>query len=126
MHEMGIAYSVFDAVTKEMRRHPGQFASKVGVRVGELAALDPEALRFCFEAITRDTDMQGLELEIEICPLRHRCRDCSHEFAVRDYDVRCPECASLKTERIGGQELDIAYLEVEEYGTSIAGAKSTQ
>lgn len=123
---MGIAYSVLAAVRSEMKRHPGKTPSKVGVRVGELSALDPEALRFCFEAITRDTDMESLKLEIEICPFRYRCRACGHEFTVRDYEIQCPQCADLKTECIGGQELDLAYLEVEEYGASTAGAKSTQ
>jgi len=123
---MGIAYAVLAAVTKEMKGHPDKVPSKVGVRVGELAALDPDALRFCFEAITRDTDLQSMELDIEVCPFRYRCISCGHEFIVRDYETECPHCASLKTECIGGQELDLAYLEVEEYGTSTVGAKSTQ
>jgi hydrogenase nickel incorporation protein HypA/HybF len=96
------------------------------VRIGELSALDPDALRFCFEAITSDTDLAGLELEIEICPFRYRCRACGHEFVVQDYQSQCPQCASLETECIGGQELDLAYLEVEEYGAGSAGTKSTQ
>jgi len=125
MHEMGIAYSVLAAVRTEAKHHPGQAPIKVGVRIGELAALDPEALRFCFEAITRDTDMEALELEIEVCPLRYQCRDCGEQFVVQDYRCQCLQCDSLKTECIGGQELDLAYLEVEEYGASTAGAKST-
>ena len=57
MHEMGIACSILDAVAKavannavdkQARRHPGVRATRVGVRIGELAAIDPEALRFCF------------------------------------------------------------------------------
>jgi len=123
---MGIAYAVLAAVRTEAERHPGKVPCKVGVRVGELAALDPEALRFCFEAITRDTDLEPLELEIEICPFRYRCLACGHEFIVRDYQSQCPECASMNTDCIGGQELDLAYLEVEEYGASTAGTKSTQ
>jgi len=126
MHEMGIAYSVLAAVRTEAKRRPGQTPRRVGVRIGELAALDPEALRFCFEAITRDTELQSLELEIEVCPFRYRCRDCGQQFVVRDYQTQCPQCASMKTECIGGQELELAYLEVEEYGASTAGAKSTQ
>jgi hydrogenase nickel incorporation protein HypA/HybF len=126
MHEMGIAYSVLEAVRTEAKRHPGQAPCKVGVRVGELAALDPEALRFCFEAITRDTDLESLELEIEVCPFRYRCADCGHEFVVRDYQCQCPQCASMKTDCVGGQELELAYLEVEEYGASTVREKSTQ
>ncbi len=65
MHEMGIACSILDAVAKEAGRHPGVRATRVGVRIGELAAIDPEALRFCFEVMVKGTEQDGLQLEIE-------------------------------------------------------------
>jgi hydrogenase nickel incorporation protein HypA/HybF len=126
MHEMGIANSVLEAVRTEMGLHPGTYPCKVGVRIGEMAAIDQDALRFCFEAIVLETDLESVELAIEFCPRRHRCQICGHDFVVRDYDSRCPQCASLETTCISGDELELAYLEVEEYGASTVGAKSTQ
>ncbi len=126
MHELGIANSVLEAVRTEMGLHPGTYPCKVGVRIGEMAAVDPESLRFCFEAIISHTDLESLELGIEFCPRRHRCLLCGNEFIVRDYDSRCPQCATLDTTCIGGDELELAYLEVEEYGPSTAGTKSSQ
>jgi hydrogenase nickel incorporation protein HypA/HybF len=126
MHEMGIANSVLEAVRTEMGRHPGTYPCKVGVRIGEMAAIDQDALRFCFEAMIQETDLASLELGIETCPLRYRCQVCGRDFVVRDYDSRCPQCASLETAYISGDELELAYLEVEEYEPSTAGAKSTQ
>ncbi len=126
MHEMGIANSVLEAVRTEMDLHPGKYPCKVGVRIGEMAAIDQDALRFCFEAIIHETDLASLELAIEFCPRRHRCQACGRDFIVRDYDSRCPQCLSLKTTCISGDELELAYLEVEEYGPSTVGAKSTQ
>ena len=126
MHEMGIANSVLEAVRTEMGLHPGTYPCRVGVRIGEMAAIDQDALRFCFEAIIQETDLASLELGIEVCPRRHHCEICGQEFIVRDYDSRCPQCATFKTTCISGDELELAYLEVEEYGASTAGAKSTQ
>jgi len=125
MHEMGIANSVLQAVQKELALHRGTYATKVGVRIGEMAAVDQDALRFCFEAITRETEFESLRLEIEISPFRFRCSNCDKEFVVRDYETRCPQCASLETKFVSGDELELAFLEVEEYGTSTVGAKST-
>jgi hydrogenase nickel incorporation protein HypA/HybF len=65
MHEMGIASSVLDAVHEEMRRYPKHRATKVGLRIGHFAAVDPESLRFCFEALTKNTEFELLELDIE-------------------------------------------------------------
>ncbi len=126
MHELGIANSVLEAVRTEMLRHPGSYATKVCVRIGEMTAIDEEALRFCFEAISRETDLESLRLEVEICPRRHRCLACRREFTVHHYDFRCPQCASPKTQCCGGDELELGYLEVEEYGTSTVGTKSTE
>jgi hydrogenase nickel incorporation protein HypA/HybF len=125
MHEMGIANSVLDAVRTEMTRYPGSYPCKVGVRIGEMAAIDQDALRFCFEAMVLETDLASLELGIEVCPRRHRCQVCAREFVVRDYDSRCPQCASLETACISGDELELAYLEVEEYEPGTVGAKSS-
>jgi hydrogenase nickel incorporation protein HypA/HybF len=126
MHEMGIANSVLEAVRTEMLRHPGTYPTKVCVRIGELTAVDEESLRFCFEAISRETDLESLRLEVEICPRRHRCLACRREFTVHHYDFRCPQCGSPETQCCGGDELELGYLEVEEYGTSTVGTKSTE
>ncbi|MGA8150865.1 MAG: hydrogenase maturation nickel metallochaperone HypA [Terriglobales bacterium] len=122
---MGIANSVLEAVRTEMVLHPGTYPCKVGVRIGEMAAIDQDALRFCFEAMVHETDLESVELGIEVCPRRHRCRVCGHDFVVREYDSRCSQCASPETAFISGDELELAYLEVEEYGPSTVGAKST-
>jgi hydrogenase nickel incorporation protein HypA/HybF len=126
MHEMGIASSVLEAVRVEAARHPGSYPCRVGVRIGELAAVDPSALDFCFNALTRETDLESLQLEIEICPRRHRCLDCGTEFGVKDYDFECPRCRSSRSTCFSGGELELTYLEVEENGTGVDGKESPE
>ena len=126
VHEMGIADSILRAVAKEAGLHLGTRARRVGVRIGELAAIDADSLRFCFEVLARDTVLDRLELEIEFCPRRHRCRDCNCDFVVRDYDFDCPQCHSGTTACISGDELELAYLEIEEDEPSAVGTKSPQ
>jgi hydrogenase nickel incorporation protein HypA/HybF len=125
MHEMGIANSILEAVASEMRRHPEVHATKVGVRIGELAAIDAESLRFCFDALSHGTNLEGLRLEIESCPRLHRCDPCQQEFIVRDYDFACPQCGSSGTKCISGDELELAYLEVEGNEPSVLAEKSS-
>ena len=120
MHELGIAQSVLDAVEAEMMHHRSAKPAAVGVRIGELAAVDPDALQFAFEALTRQTDLEGLRLEIEVRPRRHRCLDCATEFTVKDFDFRCPTCQSTRGECVSGDELELAYLELEEHEPSPA------
>jgi len=114
MHELGIANSVLEAVRAEVGRHPGALPVKVAMRVGELAGVDPDALAFSFQALTSQTEWERLALEVETCPRRHRCPACETTFRVVDYDFRCPACRSPATECVGGDELELAYLELEE------------
>jgi hydrogenase nickel incorporation protein HypA/HybF len=115
MHEMGIANSVIDAVRVEARKYPGSRPRKVGVRIGELTAIDASALQFCFEALVRETDLELLELAIEICPRRHRCLNCAADFDIKEYEFHCPQCGESHSECISGDELQLAYLEMDEY-----------
>jgi hydrogenase nickel incorporation protein HypA/HybF len=85
-----------------------------------LAAVDASALQFCFEVLVQDTELRHLRLEIEVVPRRHRCRDCATEFDVQDYDFRCPSCKAFAPECVGGDELELAFLEVEEHEPSTA------
>lgn len=115
MHELGIATSILETVEKEADKHPGKRFEKVGLRIGDLAGVDADALTFGWEAITRDTSWESLQLEIERIPRRNRCDGCGTVFEVHDYDeLNCPHCNAFPTYAIGGDELQIAYIEVEE------------
>jgi len=116
MHELSIANSVLEAVRAEIQRRPGARLLKVGLRVGELAGVDPEALSFGFQALVQGTEFEPATLEIESRPRRHRCGECGLDFIIRDYNVSCPRCGATRTECIGGDELELAYLELEETG----------
>src|SRR5215472_14497027 len=105
MHEMGIANSILERVATELRSRPAVLPTKVGVRLGKLAGVDPEALRFAFDALTLETPLAGMELAIEFCSPRSRCRACSCEFEVKNFEPLCPACGSMNAECIGGDEL---------------------
>ncbi|MGA2992854.1 MAG: hydrogenase maturation nickel metallochaperone HypA [Candidatus Korobacteraceae bacterium] len=126
MHEMGIASSILHAVASEAGRHPGSRPVRVGVKIGELAAVDAECLRFAFEVLVQGTEHEGLQLDIEIVPRRHSCPVCGQQFVVRNYDFECPRCHAVSVDFAGGDELDLAFVELEENGPSTAGTKSTE
>ena len=120
MHEMGIANSVLDAIRAETRRFPGGHIYTVGVRIGELAGVDPDAMSFCFEALVRGTELEPLALEIEYCRRCYQCRACGHSYTAAREDLACPECGTTGSQFMSGDELELAYLEVEN-GAGAAG-----
>jgi len=65
MHEVTVAAGILDAVRAEVAAQKPARAIKVGVRIGEMAGIDPGSLAFCFEALVKGTDLEPLALEIE-------------------------------------------------------------
>ncbi len=114
MHEMGIVSSVLDAVHRVAEKNPGRRPSKVGLRIGEWAGVDLESLRFCFDALAPSEGFRDLDLEIDYRYRQNRCQRCGLEFRVKDYEIQCPSCLSDNTIPAGGEELDIAWVELQE------------
>jgi hydrogenase nickel incorporation protein HypA/HybF len=114
MHEIGIADAIIEASVAEAARRPGAKLVRVGVRVGVLAGVDGEALKFAFAALTKGTDLDAVGFEIKGCPRRSRCGDCGLEFGSAMYSEPCPGCGSESAVLVGGEELDLEYVELDE------------
>ncbi len=114
MHEMGIAQSLLRAAEAEAQRHSGAKLVGIGLRLGELSGVNPEALRFSFEAIIEDTQHRNVTLQIEHSPRRHRCPNCGTTFTVANYVADCPSCGNVETIFEAGDELDVTYIELED------------
>ncbi|MFB3921906.1 MAG: hydrogenase maturation nickel metallochaperone HypA [Terriglobia bacterium] len=126
MHELSIANAILDSVRAEGARHPGARFVKVGVRVGELSGVAPDALHFCFDALVADSALAPLALEIEWRPRRQKCLECDRVFNVADFDITCPDCGAPETRCIGGDELEMVYLEMEDHEQAAVGKESPE
>jgi len=115
LHELSIAAAILDRVAAEAARHAGARFTKVGIRVGELSGVDPEALSFGFEALKTESPWERLALEIEYCCRKQCCRHCQHTFtSSNNYETQCPKCGAGNTILVAGEELDIAFIETED------------
>jgi len=114
MHELGIAQSLLDRMKEESKHHGGARITKVGVRIGELSGVDPDALSFGFEALLKDTPLEGAVLEIDFRRRMQRCGACGCEFETDAILTACPDCRSQHTICIAGDELDIVFIELED------------
>jgi hydrogenase nickel incorporation protein HypA/HybF len=104
VHELAITQSVVDAVTE--RTGTARVAT-VRVRVGRLAGVVPDAMRFCFELVTSGTALDGAVLEIDQPEGRGRCRTCGAGFVLADLILLCA-CGSADVEVVAGRELAVA------------------
>ncbi len=111
MHELGIAMEVLRLSRERLGAAGGRIAS-VTVAVGELSAVEPDLLRFAWEAAVRGTPDEGAAMAIEWCRARQTCASCGDvpERAPGSWLRLCPQCGgALRVE--GGQELDLLRVE---------------
>lgn len=64
MHEMSFAESILDGVQRELAGYPGCRVLRVSMRASELLALEPASLRFCLEAVTAGTALEGARFDL--------------------------------------------------------------
>jgi hydrogenase nickel incorporation protein HypA/HybF len=114
MHELSIASAILDRANAESLQNTGARVIKVGLRVGELAGVDPEALSFAFEALCKATPWEGATLEIEFCRHKRRCSLCNVEFTPGELSSRCPTCQQDDSLCVAGKELDVTFIELED------------
>lgn len=114
MHEMSITASILEVIREQMVKSEVKRLKSIKLRIGELTAIEPDSLRFCFEASIDGSPLEGAVLEIETVPLTGRCSDCSKVFGLEQYlSSVCPHCGGAASDLISGRELDIVSMEVD-------------
>jgi len=113
MHEMSLAESVLQIVEESARVQQARRVHGVVIEIGSLAAVEPDAMRFCFDAVTRGSIAEGAQLEIIETPGQGWCLDCGKTVQLVERYGLCPECNGTQIEITGGNEMRVKELAVE-------------
>src|ERR1017187_10473924 len=92
MHEMTLAESVLQIVEDAARREGLRRVRAVRLEIGQLSSVEPEAMRFCFDAVARDSVAKGARLEIVTTAGAAWCNECSEPGALPELGAACPRC----------------------------------
>lgn len=113
MHEMSIAESIVEIAEEAARREGAVRVRTVFAEIGALAGVEIEALRFCWDAVTREGLAVGAGLEITRIPGQGWCLDCSEAIALLSSFAPCPRCGGCQIAITGGTEMRVREIEVE-------------
>lgn len=113
MHEMALAENVLQIILEASQTGHFSRVKTVFLEIGKLSAVEPDALRFCFDAVTRDTLVAHAELEIiEVAGIAH-CQNCATDMTVQEKYGLCPNCGSAQLQIIAGNQMRVKELSVE-------------
>jgi hydrogenase nickel incorporation protein HypA/HybF len=113
MHEISIARELSEIVLEVALREKLSRVSKVNICFGQLIQIVPDIFDFAFSETVRDTIAMGAEVDLEILPVKMRCKMCRDEFFIKDNFFSCSKCGSRELEIIQGKELFIKSIEGE-------------
>jgi hydrogenase nickel incorporation protein HypA/HybF len=115
MHELSIAASIVEAVTESASAYPGARVKEVRLRLGALASVVEDSLRFCWQLSTEETPLAGAELVIVAVPVVVHCEGCNADSQIDGVQsFRCAHCGELAGEIRQGRELEIESIEIDE------------
>lgn len=113
MHEMSLAEGVLQVVEETAMREKAQRVKLIVLEIGRLAAVEPEALRFCFAAVADGSVAHGAALEIIEVPGTGWCMACSATVAMEEIYGTCPHCGSHQLRANAGTEMRVREVEIE-------------
>ena len=84
----------------------------VFLEIGKLAAIEPEALRFCWEEAALESIAEGSRLEITEIPGIAWCPACLQMVEIDSFLDPCPRCGAFSLEVRSGTTMRIGAIEI--------------
>jgi hydrogenase nickel incorporation protein HypA/HybF len=112
MHEMSLAEGMLQLVEEGARRSAARAVRAIWLEIGALAQVEVEALRFCFDAVTRGTLADGARLEIVDTPGAAWCMPCGERVPIGRIGDPCPRCGSHQLQVVQGTDMRVREIEI--------------
>jgi hydrogenase nickel incorporation protein HypA/HybF len=117
MHELSVAHAVVSTVVDALPS-PDSRVLQVRLRIGELSGIVPQALEFAYDVAAQGTPLEDAALVIERSPIIVDCPSCGHQTIASAQDFRCPSCEQPCGNVVGGKEMEIVDITLDELVTT--------
>jgi hydrogenase nickel incorporation protein HypA/HybF len=128
LHELSIAYEIFDQVIATAKANRATEVKSVTLQMGRLSHTNPEQLSFCFNTLAEGSIAENADFIVEMLPPSLEC-ECGYEGTIDEKQIRessalrsellayvaamdCPICGR-QAQITGGRELIIKSIEIE-------------
>ena len=112
MHEMALAEGMLEIVESTARANGATKVKRVWLEIGALSHVAPDALLFCFDAVTRGSLAEGATLEIIATPGTAWCMPCGETVPLARVGDPCPRCGSYQLTVTQGDAMRVKEIEI--------------
>ncbi len=113
MHEMSLCENVLQIVLDNAKSQGFTRVKTVWLEIGALSGVEIEAMRFCFDAVTRGSLADSAKLQIIEVPGKAWCLQCARVVQANKRFDACRDCGSYQLQVVAGDQMRIKELEVE-------------
>jgi hydrogenase nickel incorporation protein HypA/HybF len=114
MHEVSIANSIVQIIQDALPTDKAGYVASVNIKVGQLSAIETDALLFAFDIVKLKTPLSRAVLHIEIIEGKGECSDCGNHFTMKNYATPCPNCNSYLIKIMQGKDMKVVSFDMEE------------
>ncbi|MHB1374299.1 MAG: hydrogenase maturation nickel metallochaperone HypA [Thauera sp.] len=112
MHEMSLAENVREIIEDAARTQGFRRVSRVVLEIGELAAVETDALRFCLDVVLEGSVAAGAAIEWVTVPGIGWCARCAQDVPLHERYDPCPHCGAYGLEVRSGERMRVSTLDV--------------
>ncbi|TLS68278.1 hydrogenase maturation nickel metallochaperone HypA [Mariprofundus erugo] len=112
MHELSLCEGIVELLQERAAIDHFSQVKTVQLQIGQLSCVEPEAMRFAFGAVSKNSVAAGATLNIEPLPGIGWCHRCAAEVAIGQRYDPCPLCGTAPIEIRQGDEMRIKHVEV--------------
>ena len=116
MHELSLAQSLVDILTRVAAEHGLERVASVRLELGALSCVEPRSLALAFEVVARGTPAEGCRVVHEQAPLVVACPSCGYEGPADPGAVGCPRCEGVPVRVVSGRETRVVSVTVDDDG----------
>lgn len=113
MHELSLMENILQIIEEAAHEQGFRQVRSVVLEIGQLAAVETEAMRFCFDAVVQGSIAENAVLKIIEVPGSGWCTHCAATVPMADQLATCPQCGSYHLQPNGGTGMQVKELEVE-------------
>lgn len=113
MHEMALAEELIHIIEDSASAEQFRRVKTIWLEVGVLSCVEPSAMVFCFEAVSKSTLAEGAQVRIKRVEAKGYCQECGESFLIGARYDPCPACLSHRVDVTQGTDLRISQLEGE-------------
>lgn len=112
MHELTLCQRIMSIINEYSRGKNYHRVKKIVLEIGQLAAVDEEALRFGFDVVAKGTLAEGAILDVIEIEGQAICDACQKTGKLKHYYDACQNCGHYSLTITQGEELRVSCMEV--------------